>query len=240
MNVKVLIFGILLILLLLSFIYGYTILEGFQTQEDPRASFLNATITTTSEVFCPIYKLIIENTKDDRMFETTDNPDPSLVTRKQIRTEKEAINQIQSELQRDAGGPIFQCPPPSDPALLPADIDEIIRRTTTMYLTKVRKMKADIVDGLNKCESFEDMPPAQCPSGCTPVVQANTQPQQQAPPITPQVRETILQARYDKLAPYFQQEQNTKDLQQLKVEAQELLRIKAQAESGELKPNCPQ
>jgi hypothetical protein len=238
MNVKVLVFGILLIILLGSFVYGYTVTEGFQTQEDPRATFLNATITTTSEVFCPIYKLIVENTKDDRMFETTDNPDPSLVTRKQIRTEQEAINQIQSELERDAGGPIFQCPPPSDPAQLPADIDEIIRRTTTMYLAKVRKMKSDIVDSLNKCEGFEDMPATQCPAGCTPVVQASPQPQ--TPPMTPQLRETILQARYDKLAPYFQQEQNTKDLQQLKVEAQELLRIKAQAESGELKPNCPQ
>jgi hypothetical protein len=246
MNVKVLILGILLTVLLLSFVYAYTVTEGFQSQEDPKTTFVNATITTTSEIFCPIYTLIIQNTKEDKMFETTDNPDPSLIVRNQIRTEPQAIALIQSELVKDAGGPIFQCPPPSDPARLPADIDEVIRRTTTMYLTKVRKMKAEILDGLNKCEGFEDMQSIKCPAGCAPVsqtvtTQTNASPSnQQEPEMTPEVKQSIIEARYNKLFPYFQQEQNTKDLQQLKVEAQELLRIKAQAENGELKPNCPQ
>jgi hypothetical protein len=244
MNGKVLIVSIFIGILILRIIYWVYTTEGFQTQEDPKVTFLNTTITTTSEIFCPIYKLILENTKDDKMFETVDNPDPSLVTRKQIRTEAEAIQQIQSELEKDAGGPIFQCPPPSDPTRLPADIAEVIRRTTAMYLTKVRKMKAEILDGLNKCEGFEDMAPTQCPAGCapvsqTPAPQAPTAPTQ-SPEMTPEVKQSILQARYDTLFPYFQQEQNIKDLQQLKVEAQELLQIKAKAENGELKPNCPQ
>ncbi len=246
MNGKVVVLCILIGVLLLGFLYGAYITEGFQTQEDPKVTFLNTTITTTSEIFCPIYKLILENTKDDKMFETVDNPDPSLVTRKQIRTEAEAIQQIQSELEKDAGGPIFQCPPPSDPTRLPADIAEVIRRTTAMYLTKVRKMKADILNGLNKCEGFEDMAPSQCPAGCAPVSQTSTTqtsaPSTSAkePEMTPEVKQSIVQARYDTLFPYFQQEQTIKDLQQLKVEAQELLQIKAKAENGELKPNCPQ
>jgi hypothetical protein len=248
MNVKVVVLCILIGVLLLGFLYGAYAIEGFQTQDDPKLTFLNTTITTTSEIFCPIYNLIVKNTKDDRMFETVDNPDPSLVTRKQIRTEAEAIQQLQSELEKDAGGPIFQCPPPSDSTRLPADIDEIIRRTTAMYLRKVRAMKAEILEGLNKCEGFEDMAPTQCPAGCAPVSQAPT-PQtgnsqaataSKEPEMTPQVKQSILDARYTKLFPYFQQEQNIKDLQQLKVEAQELLQIKAKAENGELKPNCPQ
>jgi hypothetical protein len=237
MNWKI-ILGLVLVFILFIGLTGYLVaIEPFETQDDQYTKEINTTITLMNDIVCPVYKILVDDMKNDKMYTSDDSGT------RQVMNEEQAKQAVVVDLEKEAGGSLFVCPPPEDPIQLPADIDVRIERTLRFFLKKIESIKKTLLESMNKCgEGFEDIcmpPPGMSKS---PPPQTPPQPQGCTDPsvVTPPVRSAILEARSRALQNLLKKEGLATLIEKVKIDSQELLELRRKAEAGELRPNCPQ
>ncbi len=194
--------------------------EPFVVQEQSIITQINTIITMFNDELCPITKILIDD----------------------LKIEKEGNESAaRAQLEEEAQGPLFSCPPPTDPLQLPADIDKRIERTLQFFEKKLREMKKKVEDALTTCpsaEGFQDSPDlTQTPTCC---VSAQTPLGVKSIVLTEEDKKRILEQRLQILSNLMQQQKIVELFAKVKADADELRRVKQKAEAGELKPNCPQ
>lgn len=194
--------------------------EPFVTEEKSTSKEINTIITLFNDDLCPITKIIV----DDLKFEKEGN---ELAAK--------------AQLEQEAQGPLFPCPPPTDPLQLPADIDKRIERTLQFFEKKLKEMKKKLEDALTTCpsvENFQDSPDlTQTPTCC---VSAQTPLGLKSIVLTEEDKKRILEQRLQVLSNLMQKQNIVELFAKVKADAEELRLAKQKAEAGELKPNCPQ
>lgn len=183
----------LVLCILVLFLIKMNVEEGFvEAEGDKLKSDINSAMTVFADVLCPTYNVILKDLQSDP-----------------------------AALEKQAGGAVFVCPPPLDPAQIPANIDERIQRTIAYFLKKLETGKKDILTSMNRCEGFQPI--------------QNTV---NIAEISEQQKLEILKARHAVLTNLLNQKQIPEQLAKIKSLSEELLSLKQKAESGELKPNC--
>jgi hypothetical protein len=233
------ILGLLIVFILLISITGYLVaVEPFETQDAQYTNEINTTITLMNDIICPINKTLVDDMKTDKMYTSDDTGT------RQVMNEEQAKEAVLADLEQEAGGPLFVCPPPDDPIQLPADIDVRTERTLRFFLKKIETIKKSLLESMNKCgEGFEDIcmpPPGQTKSPPPPTPPKQPQGCTDVSAVTPPVRSSILEARSRALQNLLKKEGLATLIDKVKVDGQELLETKRKAEAGELRPNCPQ
>jgi hypothetical protein len=208
--------------------------EGFQ-DADPEQTLkteVNGLVTRANDTLCPIYKELLQNRVDANLTNKESNiANKCLAKSKAI----ESINKETNNL-------LFPCPPPTDPMLVPNNIDQYIEKTTLLLNNFLDSLKKSIQESLScpKKEGFQDGSDMPDDSQCAAVNAAAKKEEVKAQevkmedPALKQQRIQALQLKSDALKkglinPLFIS---------LIDKYNELKEIKRKAESGELKPNC--
>lgn len=233
------ILGLVLVFIILIALTGtLVVIEPFETQDDQYTKEINTTITLMSDTICPVYKLMVDDMKNDKMYAADESGNS-----RQIRTEEQAKQAVVVDLEKEAGGSLFVCPPPEDPIQLPADIDVRTERTLRFFLKKIESIKKFLLESMNKCgEGFEDIcmpPPGETKSPPPPTPPKQPQGCTDVSAVTPAVKSSILEARNRALQNLLKKEGLADLIAKVKADGQDLLETKRKAEAGELKPNCP-
>jgi hypothetical protein len=217
---KKLIYLFLIIIIIFFLAFYLNIREPFVVEEQSTIKQINTIITLFNDDLCPITKIIVDD----------------------LKAEKEGNESAaKAQLEEDAEGPLFPCPPPIDPLQLPADIDKQIERSLVFFEKKLKEMKKKVEEALTTCpsaEGFQDssdltQTPTCCISAQTPLGVKNIV-------LTEDDKKRILEQRLQVLSNLMKQQKIVELFAKVKVDAEELRLAKEKAEAGELKPNCPQ
>jgi len=115
---------------------SFKLVERFESTKSSEEDTINGYITTASEAVCPALLFMLNDA----------------VSQMKIKgSEEEKHKKGMEILEFDAGGPLFPCPPPSDPAYVPANINARIQRTVG-YLYRRLKRAGEKVQGAMNCK----------------------------------------------------------------------------------------
>jgi len=203
--------------------------EGFE-DADPETALktqVNTQITQANDVLCPIYKELLQNRMDNILVDKENN----------VANKCNAKSQALESLNKDTNNLLFVCPPPTDPMLVPNNIDKYIEKTSILFNSFLDTTKQNIEKSLScqpKKEGFEDIPDDSTCAAVVATAKPNTLEAKKEDPALKQQRIQALQLKSDALKkglinPLFIS---------LIDKYNELKEIKRKAESGELKPNC--
>jgi len=195
---------------------------------------INGFITITSESLCPALLFMLNDTISELGIQGS---------------EEEKHRKGMAVLEADAGGPLFPCPPPSDPVNVPANINSRIKRTILYLYRKVKRARDKIQGAMNcekqsesdlddqkKKEEKEDKAARrqriEDPLGSLP--SADQYPQ----PISQKDRATILKLRANTLAQSLKNQTIVNQLVSVKTMTDGLLATKKAAEENKIRPTC--
>jgi hypothetical protein len=168
-------------------------------------------------------------------------------------TDAEKRAAAHADLEKDAGGSLFPCPPPADPVQLPATIAKQVERSIAFFEKRLKEMKDELLQQMNQCgapkaevevEGFATQevcsPPLGQPTSPPPPPKSNPSSCLDVHDLKPEQRSQILKARLETLSALARKPGVADSLAKIQETTKELLDIKKKAEAGELKPNCPQ
>jgi hypothetical protein len=212
----------IVIIAVLFYTPALAVKERFQTQEDNLVKDLNTLVTVFNDALCPAYKVLLDDKKRESDLATAT-----------------------AEIEQDAGGTLFPCPPPADPVQLSSTIAADTERSVNFFLKQLTDMYDTVQKELNSCtppsEGFEDQDI--CPP---PLGQAKSPPPKPKKKtckdlydLSPEEGLEILKARHEALSHLTKKPQMAESLAKIQTLTQQILDIKKKAEAGELKPNCP-
>jgi hypothetical protein len=232
MKKKTLLWILFFFILLLILTVSLSVKESFENLDDEITKEINSVITLFNDSFCPAYNVLLE----DKMIEMDG-------------TEEQKMIAAHAQLEKDAGGALFPCPPPADPVQLPATIAKQVERSIQFFEKRLEEMKTNLLEQMNQCGSS----PAEVEGFATPNVCAPPLGKTRSPPpppkpstcldvsdLSPDQRSAILKARLETLSTLARKPGVADSLANIQAITQELLDTKKKAEAGELRPNCPQ
>lgn len=232
MKKKTLYWVLFIFIVLLLVTTTFAIQEAFENPDDESVKEINSVITLFNDSFCPAYKVMLE----DKMTEMEG-------------TDEEKRSVAHEQLEKEAEGALFPCPPPADPVQLPATIAKQVERSIQFFEKRLQEMKSKLLEQMNQCgsptaevEGFAALNVCAAPLGKT---RSPPKPPKQAScldvhDLTPDQRSEILKARLETLSALARKQGVADSLAKIQAITQELLDTKKKAEAGELRPNCPQ
>lgn len=234
MKRKILIWSAAILTLLFIVTVTFAVKEPFEDKEDKATTEINTVITLFNDALCPAYKIMLE----DAMVEKQG-------------TDAEKKDAAHRDIEKEAGGALFPCPPPADPVQLPATIAKQVERSIVFFGKRLQEMKDNLLNQMNQCgapssevEGFAPQQVCAPPLGLTksppPPPKSSTSSCLDVYSLTPDQRSNILKARLETLSTLARKPGMAASLAKIQATTQELLSTKKQAEAGELRPNCPQ
>lgn len=221
--------GIALLILL-----SFKLVERFESSGSTEEDTINGYITTISESVCPALLFMLNDA----------------VSQMRIKgTEEEKHKKGTEALEIDAGGPLFPCPPPSDPVNVPANINVRIQRTVR-YLYRRLKRAGEKVQGAMNCkrksesqlddekqkEEKEDQDARQEPVYDDSGSLQNADQYKQ--PISNQDRTAILKLRVNTLTQSMKNPGVVNQLVAVKTMTDGLMAMKKAAQENKIRPTC--
>lgn len=221
----------------LLFLYTKMI-EPFVDSSTSLSQDITTLMTQGSEVFCPAIDEILKSTESQYSGSDQEKRESALL-----------------DLVKEAKGPLFPCPVPSDPLATPADIDRRILLSTDFLGKKMIQIHADIQKSLdcppkegfqsayeeegfeNVCSGEEEMKKEdiQRKEAALQATKTCVSPKQLSEDDT----QKILQSRLDVLKRVMSQPTLAREFAQIKSLTVEIKDLKEKAQKGELKSNCP-
>lgn len=219
----------------LILLYANTV-EPFADSSTSASEDVTKLMTSASEVFCPAIDAILDNMQT-----------------KYAGTDEQKRDEAKIELLKEAKGAMFPCPVPSDPLATPADIDNRILLSTQFLQTKLVSLKEEIQTSLDcpKKEGFqsayeegfdvcsgeeetkkEDIQRKEAAAAAT---KSCTSPKG----LSEEDKNNILKARLAALSRVMGDPLMPPKFAAIKSLTTEIKELKAKAEKGELKSNCP-
>ena len=208
--------------------YLYETTEGFQINEPSDESDVNTFMTTASEYLCPSFTFI-----------------QSELSNELSGADEEKHAAALQQMVKSAGGPLFPCPPPNEAIAVPADIDTRIQRTATFFTSELSKLKTKVTKALD-CpakEGFADVcSDTQLKEKENTIKEAATKAAAQscvAPTsISAEDKGQILKTRRDTLSRVMTNPSTLQMLVKVKEDGESVQKLKEDAISGKLTPNC--
>jgi hypothetical protein len=225
---------ILLIGIVLLILISFKLVERFESTKSPEEDRINGFITTTSEALCPALLFML----NDAILEMRING-----------SQEEKNKKGMEVLEFDAGGPLFPCPPPSDPVYVPANINARIQRSIK-YLYRRLKRAGEKIQGAMNCkkkseselddekekEQKEDQNARQEPVYDDSGSMKNAEQYNQ--PISQEDRYTILKLRANTLSTSISNQGMLYQLVAVKNMTDGLMAMKKAAEENKIRPTC--
>ena len=218
-------FGIILV----GYLYETT--EGFQTNQSSDETDINTFMTTASEYLCPTYSMI-----------------QTEIMNQMTGSDEEKQTAANQQMVKSAGGTLFPCPPPNDAIAVPADIDIRIQRTSTFFTAELTKLKKNVTMALDcpsssPTEGFADVcSSTQLEQRDASIKEAATKAAAETcvPPtsISPDDKLQLLKTRRDTLSRVMTAPTILQMLVKVKEDGENVQRLKQDALSGKLTPNC--
>ena len=210
--------------------------EPFADSSTSASEDITKLMTSASEVFCPAIDAILDNMQT-----------------KYAGTDEQKRDEAKLELLKEAKGAMFPCPAPSDPLATPADIDNRILLSTTFLQTKLVSLKEEIQKSLDclKEEGFQSAYEEgfDVCSGEEETKKEDIQRKEAAVAATKSCvspkglseedKNNILQSRLAALSRVMGNPIMPPKFAAIKSLTVEIKDLKAKAEKGELKSNCP-
>ena len=208
--------------------YLYEITEGFQTNQPSDEEDITTFMTTASEYLCPSFTFI--QTELSNELSGTDE-------------EKQAA--ALQQMVKSSGGPLFPCPPPNEAIAVPADIDTRIQRTATFFTSELSKLKLKVTKALdcpakegfaNVCSDTQlkqkdDALKEAASKAAAETCVAPTS-------ISSEDKIQVLKTRRDALSRVMTNPSTLQMLVKVKEDGESVQKLKEDALSGKLTPNC--
>jgi len=132
--------GILILLCILG-LFFLNIHESFADSTESEEEKLTLYMTVASEALCPSIFFILDD----------------IIGRYNIQgTDSEKKKKAFELLSADAGGPMFPCPPPNDPAEIPVNIDKRIRKSIRYLYVHLNRAITKVQEALNCVKKDEE------------------------------------------------------------------------------------
>jgi flagellar biosynthesis/type III secretory pathway protein FliH len=219
----------------LIILYANTI-EPFADTSTSAADDITKLMTSASEVFCPAIDAILDDMQT-----------------KYSGTDEQKRDEAKLELLKEAKGAMFPCPAPSDPLATPADIDNRILLSTQFLQSKLISLKEQIQtsldcpkkegfqsayeEGFNVCSGEEEIKKEdlQRKEAALAATKSCVSPKG----LSEEDKNKILQARLAAISRVMGNPIMPPKFAAIKSLTVEIKELKAKAEKGELKSNCP-
>jgi hypothetical protein len=225
-----------LIGLALIWAYRYTrLIQAFEDQaideEKKVQEELTVAMTSVSEMLCPMQKEVLKKLMEDEVTQE-ENEDGGID--KVTAERRKEIRQIATlKLLKAAGGPLFPCPPPSNPQEIPVAIKDYMLATARGCIPTIAKIKEDVAKAREcpKIETFTVEIPVQITHTTTEAYEDVETTEEE---IMKKNRIVALQAKLRGIKEAMMDPLYI----QTTVDYKEVKSLKDQAENGTLTPNC--
>jgi hypothetical protein len=225
---------IFLLGLAVIWVYNYTrFIQTFEDidEEQKVQDELTTAMTSVSEMLCPMQKEVLKKLMDEEL--TEEEIEDGGIEKVTAERRKEIRQNAVVKLLKDAKGPVFPCPPPSNPQEIPVAIKDYILATARGCLPTVAKIKNDVAKA-------RECPPKEKFVGSIPVY-INYTTKEAYEDISKTEEELLKKNRIVSLQAKLtgiKEAMMSAEYQKAVLDYKEVKSLQEQAENGSLTPNC--